>query len=138
MWTSVWKYSRRKAVADEPGEAELLQARPRSSPRRRGGRARSRAGAARGPGASGGRRGARAEPLDPAEERQPVGEPDREEELGHDRVGIAAIRVVVLQDRRDGREAAQEVDQEHPGDGVAAELVERLDPSRTGFGKAAL
>ena len=38
--------------------------------------------------------------LEAPQERQPVREADREEELRHDRVGVAAIRVVVLQDRR--------------------------------------
>jgi hypothetical protein len=86
------------------------------------------------------RRGPRAQGGGAAEERQPVGEPDGEEELGHDRVGVAAIRVVVLQDRRDGPVAAQEIHQQHPGDRVAPELIERGEPAplTRGASRAAL
>ena len=70
---------------------------------------------------------------EPAQKRQAIGEADREEELRHDRVGVAAIRVVVLEDRRHHLVAAQEVDEEHADDGVAAKLVERDDTSRAGL-----
>ena len=53
----------------------------------------------------------------------------REHKAGHDRVGVAEIRqaVVVLQDLGKGDQAADEVDDEHPRDGVAAELIHRHD-----------
>ena len=78
-------------------------------------------GAGRGPDAQG---------FQPPQERQPKREADREEELRHDRVGIAAIRVVVLPDGPDRVEAAEEVHQQHAGHRVAAELVERGDAAR--------
>ena len=72
----------------------------------------------RGPGAHG---------LEPFQEREPVREANREEELRHDRVGIAAIRIVMLPDGPDLVEPADEVHQQHPGHRVAAELVQRGD-----------
>ena len=65
----------------------------------------------------------------------PEGEPHREEELRHDGVGIAAVRVVVREERQrraDGQEGADEVDEQHAEDGVAPELVERLDATGGG------
>ena len=72
--------------------------------------------------------------LRPAAERQPKGEADRKEELRHDRVGIAAKRVLVRQQERRGGKRAQKIDQEHAGHGVAAKLVERSDAGRGGLG----
>ncbi len=63
----------------------------------------------------------------PTQERQPKSEPHREEELGHDRIGVAAVGVVMLEDRRDDGKAAQEVHEQHSHDGVAAKLVQRDD-----------
>src|SRR5690606_7976468 len=65
--------------------------------------------------------------LSPAAEGQPEGEADREEELRHDRVGIAAERIAVLEYDRRGGVRAQEVDQKHAGHGVPAKLIERRD-----------
>ena len=63
--------------------------------------------------------------LRPPGERQSKGKADREQKLRHDRVGIAAVRIVVLQHRVARLETAHEVDQEHTQDGVPAELVQR-------------
>ena len=64
---------------------------------------------------------------EPAKKRQAIRESDREEELRHDRVGVAAIRVVVLEDRRHDLVAAHEIDEEHADHGIAAKLVQRDD-----------
>ena len=139
IWTSVWNSSRR-IVRLKLARAQRLQLLPRLDAAQRlqllprldaavdvieheaeedQARASPQDGDDGGPGADG---------LQPPQERQPVGEADREEELRHDRVGIAAIRIVMLEDRRHRLEAADEVDQQHADDGVAAELVEGIDP----------
>ena len=66
----------------------------------------------------------------PPQKRQAKREPHREKELRHDRVGVAAIGVVMLEHRRDDDVAAQEVDEQHSHDGVAAKLVQRDDAAR--------
>ena len=71
--------------------------------------------------------GTRAMQVSSAQECHPEGEPDREEELRHDRVGVTAIGVVVCEEghgRADGQERADEVDEQHAEDGVPPELVE--------------
>jgi hypothetical protein len=68
--------------------------------------------------------------LDVPKQRQPEGEADREEELRHDRVGVAVVGVVVLEDGMNRGVATDEVHQEHPGHGVAAELVHRFNARR--------
>ena len=73
--------------------------------------------------------------LCPAAEREPKREADREEELRHDRVGIAAERVLVGQQDRRGGERADEIHQEHARHGVAAKLVERGDAGGGGLGR---
>ena len=132
MWTSVWKSSRWNAWARNPAKPrshelvpgfhlavevvdhEAEQDQPQAPDDRGADRPARRPSA-----------------FKPSEEGQPEGEPDREEELRHDRVGIAAIRVVMLPDGADLAEAADEVDQQHAGHGVAAELVERGDAALT-------
>ncbi len=73
--------------------------------------------------------------VEPSQGRQPVGEADRHQEAGHDRVGIAEVRmpVVVLEHLREGGQSADEVHQEHPRDRVAAELVHRDDARARSF-----
>ena len=59
-------------------------------------------------------------------ETQSHGEAHREEKVGHDRVGVAAIRVMVQQHgRHPSVIAAEEIDKDHSSDGVATELVQR-------------
>ena len=63
-------------------------------------------------------------PLRAAQERQTIGKSHREKELGHDRISITAVRVMVLEDCRHHLEAPDEVDEEHADHGVSAKLVE--------------
>ena len=76
--------------------------------------------------------------FDVPEEGQTEGEADGEEELRHDGVGIAAVGVVVLQQRVNGGETAQEVHQEHAGDRVTAELIEGMETWTLGVGHSPL
>ncbi len=59
--------------------------------------------------------------------RETESKSDRKKELRHDGVGVTAVGVVMRQHRRRHVERAREIDQEHAGDGVAAELVEGGD-----------
>ena len=56
--------------------------------------------------------------------RPPNRTPDREQKLRHDRVGIAAVGLVVFEDRRDDDKPADEIDQKHPRDGISAKLIQ--------------
>jgi hypothetical protein len=70
---------------------------------------------------------------DAPQHRQPVRKPTGEQEARHDRVGVAEVGVVVLehgQRQMNGGQSPEEVDHEHAGDRVAAELVHRIDPPR--------
>src|SRR5262249_53421528 len=74
--------------------------------------------------------GCRSDSPEPAKERQPVRKANCKEELRHDRIGVAAIGIVVLENIRDRVELANEVDEKHAEDCVAPELIERNDACR--------
>ena len=66
---------------------------------------------------------------DVPQQHQPQRKAHRKKELRHDCIRVAAIRVVMLQHRRNRREPACKIDKKHPSHRVATELVERLDAS---------
>ncbi len=78
-------------------------------------------------------RGPRALGSQTPQEGQPQREANRKEKLRHDRVCIATIRVVMLPDSPDRLEPADEVDQQHAGHRIAAELIKRHDAAFQGL-----
>lgn len=65
-----------------------------------------------------------AEPFEIFEKGEPIGKTDREEKLGHHRIGKTKVAVVVFENRKDFFETAQIVDKGHGQYGPAPELVE--------------
>ena len=82
-------------------------------------------------------RGPHAQRFQTPQKGQPQREANREEELRHDRVSIATIRVVMLPDGPDRLELTDEVHQQHAGHRVAAELIQRDDAALHGLVRGA-
>ena len=51
----------------------------------------------------------------------------------HDRVGIAEIGIMVLEDSRSDRKAAEVIDENHPGYRIAAILIQGDDAGTSGW-----
>jgi hypothetical protein len=72
--------------------------------------------------------------LEATAKRKAEGESNRKEELRHYRVSIAAKVILMSQYQWAYIEEAHEIDQDHAGDGVAAELIEGSNSKWLGKG----